>query len=103
MLVKPCEKDISAGGLHIVRGAADKRDKHRAVRCTVEAIGPGETSAYEGRRVHLTCSEIMGEPVAVGDVVYCERYLGVHRGTVGGEPVELKIVRAEDVLGVERP
>lgn len=103
LLVRPIEQEKSAGGLTMIRGSADARDKHRAERCEVLAVGPGEKRVLkDGTVVHLTCAQIMGLPVNVGDFVYCERYLGIHRVTkADGTEDKLKLVHAADVLGVE--
>ena len=105
LLVREIVEDKSAGGLHLIRGTGDARDKDRACRCIVEAIGPGERRIMSnGTVVHLTCAQIMGAPVEVGAHVYCSRYLGIHRITrADGTQDKLQIVRAADVLGVEEP
>lgn len=105
LLVQSCEPTKSAGGLHMVRGTADALDKDRAQRCEVKAIGPGERWIMkDGKVVHVTCAEIMGEPVAVGDIVYCRRFVGVHRvPRADGTEDVLQLVLADNVLGVERP
>lgn len=120
-----CEKLLEAqskGGILIPATARDSADTAKVYRMRVVAYGPGiahapgsppvrrqvdDCSAPFGEAIQrLTCQEIVGQPFDVGDVLLCSRYnyncdVDSEQRNELGERVELRLVRAEDVLGVE--
>ena len=85
VIVSPLEADEkTAGGVIIPDTAKEKPNKGKVI-----GVGPGKT-LEDGKRVGLA--------VKAGDVVYYGKYSGTEVKVSG---VEYKILREEDILGVE--
>lgn len=120
-----CEKlipRVTAGGLHIPETAEDTSIS-KVYRMRVIAHGPGiahapgsppvrleiafsDASGRHGVPVgeiqRLTCQEIVGQDFSIGDIIVCSRYNYNCDLEEAGRRRELRMVRAEDVLAVER-
>ena len=85
VVVRPLEaEEKTAGGVILPDNAKEKPNKGKVV-----AAGPGKT---------LEDGRVVGLAVKAGEIVYYGKYSGTEV-KIGGE--ELKILREEDILGVE--
>lgn len=111
-----CEKlltSVSKGGI-IIPDTAKDTETTKTYRMKVIEIGPGiahspgsppvrRRFADESYRIErLTCQEIVGIDFVIGSVLICSRFNYNCDLEEAGQRREMRMVRAEDVLAVER-